>query len=76
MVQGHRGPETGFSVMGPVCEGLEGQLGWRVYPDGHGNHLGFKLRAWSHGTGVSGSVSGKGGGCVRAGLKPDGRLPL
>lgn len=29
--------------------------------------------AWSHGTGVSGSLPGKGGGCVRAGLKPAGR---
>lgn len=62
--------------MGPDGEGPEGQLGeWRLYPDGDGNYLEFKLRAWSHGTGVSGTIFGKGGGCVRTGLKPDRRPP-
>lgn len=62
--------------MGPDCEGPEGQLGSGEFIQmAMGNHLGFKLRVWSHGTGVSGSVSAKGGGCVRAGLKPDGRPP-
>lgn len=36
---------------------------------------GIHSEAWSRRTGVSGSVPGKGKGCVRAGLKPDGRMP-
>lgn len=61
--------------MGRDCEGLEGQLG-------SGDFIQMAMGTiWdsSRGPGPmgqeSGSVSGKGEGCVKTGLKPDGRPP-
>lgn len=53
---------------GTNCEGDKDQLRSDDYPDGD------STEAWSHRARVLGNDSGKGGGCVRACLKPGGRL--
>lgn len=58
---------------GTNCEGDKDQLGVTTIQMAMGT-IWDSTEAWSHRAGVLGNDPGKGGGCVRAGLKPDGRL--